>query len=74
MDLSTLLGKPPKMTRNVKRKEKALKRFATENIDIKDAAYRVLRYPAVANKMFLIHIGDRSVTGLIERDQFLGPW
>jgi phosphoribosylformylglycinamidine synthase len=74
MDLSTLLGKPPKMTRNVKRKEKALKRFATENIDIKDAAYRVLRYPAVANKMFLIHIGDRSVTGLIARDQLVGPW
>jgi phosphoribosylformylglycinamidine synthase len=74
MDLSTLLGKPPKMTRNVKRKEKALKRFTTENIDIKDAAYRVLRYPAVANKMFLIHIGDRSVTGLIARDQLVGPW
>ena len=74
MDLSTLLGKPPKMTRNVKRKEKALKRFATDNIDIKDAAYRVLRYPAVANKMFLIHIGDRSVTGLIARDQLVGPW
>jgi phosphoribosylformylglycinamidine synthase len=74
MDLSTLLGKPPKMTRNVKRKEKALKRFNTENIDIKDAAYRVLRYPAVANKMFLIHIGDRSVTGLIARDQLVGPW
>jgi phosphoribosylformylglycinamidine synthase len=62
------------MTRNVKRKEKALKRFTTENIDIKDAAYRVLRYPAVANKMFLIHIGDRSVTGLIARDQLVGPW
>lgn len=51
MDLSTLLGKPPKMTRNVQRKEKAFKRFITKNIDIKDAAYRVLRYPAVANKM-----------------------
>ena len=74
MDLSILLGKPPKMTRDVKRKQKKLKAFATEDIDIKEAAYRILRYPAVANKMFLIHIGDRSVTGLISRDQLVGPW
>ena len=74
MDLSILLGKPPKMTRNVKRKERTVKSVNIENIDIKDAAYRVLRYPAVANKMFLIHIGDRSVTGLIARDQLVGPW
>ena len=74
MDLSILLGKPPKMTRDVIRKQKKLKAFATEEIDIKEAAYRILRYPAVANKMFLIHIGDRSVTGLISRDQLVGPW
>ena len=74
MDLSILLGKPPKMTRDVIRKQKKLKVFATEDIDIKEAAYRILRYPAVANKMFLIHIGDRSVTGLISRDQLVGPW
>jgi phosphoribosylformylglycinamidine synthase len=74
MDLSILLGKPPKMTRDVIRKQKKLKAFATEDIDIKEAAYRILRYPAVANKMFLIHIGDRSVTGLISRDQLVGPW
>ena len=74
MDLSILLGKPPKMTRDVLRKQKKLKAFATEDIDIKEAAYRILRYPAVANKMFLIHIGDRSVTGLISRDQLVGPW
>jgi len=74
MDLSILLGKPPKMTRNVKRKERTVKSVNTENINIQDAAYRVLRYPAVANKMFLIHIGDRSVTGLIARDQLVGPW
>ncbi len=74
MDLSILLGKPPKMTRNVKRKERTVKSVNTENINIQDAAYRVLKYPAVANKMFLIHIGDRSVTGLIARDQLVGPW
>ena len=74
MDLSILLGKPPKMTRDVIRKQKKLKVFATEDIDIKEAVYRILRYPAVANKMFLIHIGDRSVTGLISRDQLVGPW
>jgi phosphoribosylformylglycinamidine synthase len=62
------------MTRNVKRKERTVKSVNTENINIQDAAYRVLRYPAVANKMFLIHIGDRSVTGLIARDQLVGPW
>jgi len=74
MDLSILLGKPPKMTRNVKRKERIVKSVNTEDFDIRDAVYRVLRYPAVANKMFLIHIGDRSVTGLIARDQLVGPW
>ncbi len=74
MDLSILLGKPPRMTRNVKRKEITIKVIKTETIDIKDAAYRILRYPAVANKMFLIHIGDRTVTGLIARDQLVGPW
>ena len=74
MDLPILLGKPPKMTLNVTRKERTVKFVNTENIDIRDAVYRVLRYPAVANKMFLIHIGDRSVTGLIARDQLVGPW
>ncbi|MSQ80412.1 MAG: phosphoribosylformylglycinamidine synthase [Candidatus Methylopumilus sp.] len=74
MNLSTLLGKPPKMLRNVKRKENQLHKTNFDVIDIKKVAYRILRYPAVANKMFLIHIGDRSVTGLIARDQLVGPW
>ena len=74
MDLSVLLGKPPKMTRDVKSVAKQLSAFDTSNIDIKDAAARVLRLPGVADKTFLITIGDRSVTGLIARDQMVGPW
>ena len=74
MDLSVLLGKPPKMTRNVKSVAKKLTAFDTTKIDIKDAVTRVLRLPGVADKNFLITIGDRSVTGLIARDQMVGPW
>ncbi len=74
MDLSVLLGKPPKMTRDVKSVAKKLSAFDTSKIDIKDAVARVLRLPGVADKTFLITIGDRSVTGLIARDQMVGPW
>lgn len=74
MDLSVLLGKPPKMTRDVKSISRKLTAFDTGNIDIKDAAARVLRLPGVADKTFLITIGDRTVTGLIARDQMVGPW
>ena len=74
MDLSVLLGKPPKMTRDVKSVVKKLSAFDTSKINIKDAIARVLRLPGVADKTFLITIGDRSVTGLIARDQMVGPW
>lgn len=74
MDLSVLLGKPPKMTRDVKSVAKKLNAFDTSKIDIKEAVTRVLRLPGVADKTFLITIGDRSVTGLIARDQMVGPW
>jgi phosphoribosylformylglycinamidine synthase len=74
MDLSVLLGKPPKMTRDVKSVAKKLGAFDTSKIDLKDAVARVLRLPGVADKTFLITIGDRSVTGLIARDQMVGPW
>ncbi len=74
MDLSVLLGKPPKMTRDVKSVAKKLNSFDTNKIDLKDAVARVLRLPGVADKTFLITIGDRSVTGLIARDQMVGPW
>ncbi len=74
MDLSVLLGKPPKMTRDVNSVSKNLTPFNTQKIDLIDAVSRILRLPGVADKTFLITIGDRTVTGLIARDQFVGPW
>ena len=74
MDLSVLLGKPPKMTREVAHLPRALPAFDTSVIDLMDAAQRVLRLPGVADKTFLITIGDRSVTGMVARDQMVGPW
>ena len=74
MPLDVLLGKPPKMLREVSHVEVKQKAFNTENIDLNEAAQRVLRLPSVANKTFLISIGDRSVTGQIARDQMVGPW
>ena len=74
LDLSVLLGKPPKMLRDVKRLQPRLEPLSLEGIELKDAAYRVLRHPAVADKTFLIAIGDRTVGGLCSRDPFVGPW
>ena len=74
MELGVLLGKPPRMHREVTSKVAHLAAFDTSGIELKDAAYRVLRLPAVADKSFLITIGDRSVGGLTARDQMVGPW
>lgn len=74
MDLSVLLGKPPKMTRDVAHVPRTLPGFNAANINLKEAVDRVLHLPGVADKTFLITIGDRSVTGLIARDQMVGPW
>jgi phosphoribosylformylglycinamidine synthase len=74
MDLSVLLGKPPKMTRNVQSAPKTLPTFDATHINLDEAVSRTLRLPGVADKTFLITIGDRSVTGLIARDQMVGPW
>ncbi len=74
MPLDVLLGKPPKMLRDVKRESVQHKAFETAGIDLQEAAKRILRLPSVANKTFLISIGDRSVTGQIVRDQMVGPW
>ena len=74
MDMQVLLGKPPKMTRNVSRRARHLPPFEVTELDLADAALRVLRNPAVASKRFLITIGDRSVGGLTARDQMVGPW
>jgi phosphoribosylformylglycinamidine synthase len=74
MALSVLLGKPPKMTRNVVHGDKILPALDLSDVNLTQAAYRVLRLPAVADKTFLITIGDRSVGGMTARDQMVGPW
>ena len=74
MSMDTLLGKPPRMHRDVASLQSMLVALDTSAMQLKEAAYRVLRLPAVADKSFLITIGDRSVGGLTARDQFVGPW
>ena len=74
MRLEVLLGKPPKMTRQAKRLLAPSPPLALADIDLTQAAYKVLRLPCVADKSFLITIGDRSVGGLTARDQMVGPW
>lgn len=73
MPMEVLLGKPPRMHRDVRTVKADLSSFKTD-VTLKDALYRVLRHPTVANKSFLISIGDRSVGGLVNRDQMVGPW
>jgi len=72
MDL--LLGKPPKMLRDVARLPLPAADLDLDGIELEEAIFRVLRFPAVADKSFLIHIGDRTVGGLSVRDQLIGPW
>ena len=74
MPLSLLLGKPPKMLREVKHIEFHNPEMELGGIDANAALERVLKLPTVASKNFLITIGDRSVTGLVARDQMVGPW
>jgi phosphoribosylformylglycinamidine synthase len=74
MPIEVLLGKAPRMTRDVRSLAPPRRAFDVGAIDLRDAAYRVLRLPAVADKTFLITIGDRTVGGLISRDQLVGPW
>jgi phosphoribosylformylglycinamidine synthase len=74
MSLSVLLGKPPKMTRKVTREIPRLTSFNTDDLELRESINRVLHLPAVANKSFLISIGDRTVGGMTARDQMVGPW
>ncbi len=74
MDLNVLLGKPPKMLRDVHRTVAKVRPFDTGKVKLAEALQRVLRFPAVAGKQFLITIGDRTVGGLTARDQMVGPW
>ena len=72
--MSVLFGKSPKLHRNVEHVQPNTKALDLSGIRLNEAVSRVLAFPAVADKSFLIHIGDRSVTGLVARDQMVGPW
>ena len=74
MPMDVLLGKPPRMHRDVCRQPGARQTLALDSIALDEAVRRVLRLPAVGSKGFLITIGDRSVGGLTARDQMVGPW
>lgn len=74
MPMEVLLGKAPRMHRDVKHADKAFTPFTAEGLDVAKAVKDVLRHPTVASKSFLITIGDRSVGGLVSRDQMVGPW
>ena len=74
MPMQMLLGNPPKMSRDVTRDPQPYTTLDLTDVELEDAILRVLRFPAVADKSFLIHIGDRTVGGLTVRDQLVGPW
>jgi phosphoribosylformylglycinamidine synthase len=74
MPMDMLLGNPPKMTRDVRSAPAVDEALDLSGVTLEEAALRVLRFPAVADKSFLVHIGDRTVGGLSARDQLVGPW
>ena len=74
LPLDVLFGKPPKMTRDVTRRPTAIEPLNVGELNLAEVARRVLQLPAVADKTFLITIGDRTVTGLVHRDQMVGRW
>ncbi|MBP6250297.1 MAG: phosphoribosylformylglycinamidine synthase [Leptothrix sp. (in: Bacteria)] len=74
MPMDVLLGKPPKMHRNVQRVARAEQPLDLSDVKLDEVALAVLRHPTVASKRFLITIGDRTVGGLNHRDQMVGPW
>ena len=74
MPMNVLLGKPPKMQRDVKTVKHAIAPIDLTGIDLQKSVIDVLSHPTVASKRFLITIGDRTVGGLTHRDQMVGPW
>ena len=74
MPLDVLLGKPPKMLRDVQRVQRQSPPLNLSDVRLQDAVIQVLSHPTVASKRFLITIGDRTVGGLSHRDQMVGPW
>jgi phosphoribosylformylglycinamidine synthase len=73
MPLEVLLGKPPRMRREAQHLAVPAQPFAADKVDLAEAVQRLLRLPTIADKTFLITIGDRTVTGLVARDQMVGP-
>lgn len=74
MPLEVLLGKPPKMHRDVARVAREVAAIDLGGVDLQEAVIQVLSHPTVASKRFLVTIGDRTVGGLSHRDQMVGPW
>jgi len=74
MPMDVLLGKPPKMHRDVTTVERTGQPMDLNGVDLQQAVIDVLSHPTVASKRFLITIGDRTVGGLSHRDQMVGPW
>jgi phosphoribosylformylglycinamidine synthase len=74
MPLEVLLGKPPRMVRDVRSVARQARPLDLERIELREAVLRVLRLPAVADKTFLITIGDRTVGGMVSRDPLVGQW
>jgi len=74
LPMDVIFGKPPKMSRNVQTHSRQIAPFSTTDIMITDAIHRVLSFPSVGDKRFLITIGDRNVGGLSARDQMVGRW
>ncbi len=74
MPLDVLLGRTPKLHRVAERRALQLPEFQARELDLLEATYRVLGFPAVGSKSFLVTIGDRTVGGLSVRDQMVGPW
>jgi len=73
IELQIILGKPPRMLRQVEHLVESHAPLKLEGITLLEAVKRVLQFPAVANKTFLITIADRSITGMVARDQMVGP-
>jgi phosphoribosylformylglycinamidine synthase len=74
MPMDVLLGKPPKMHREVKTVARQSPAMDLTGVSLQQAIIDVLSHPTVASKRFLITIGDRAVGGLTHRDQMVGPW
>ena len=74
MPMNVLLGKPPKMTRDVKTVKRQIPALNLTGVDLQKVVIDVLAHPTVASKRFLITIGDRTVGGFTHRDPMVGPW